>query len=279
MADTIPGVTWKLVEIDSGSTIQTGFLHPIGSSVLTTALGVELLGAVRANFPVTHPIWYGLWIESPLSLARCRILFQLCERVGSITNKPFSRTGKVFGLSEFQTVLGTVLSDDGKRYRTEVSLHPPGHFDFDVYTTFPHCPRCKAEADLPRWSSPYPTEAMDCRVCGNRFIPAETYKMNAQWRSGVCDSCGVEVAGESLSEEQYGLLREWQVYRSFVKEAEEYDTPGEIMRRLTGRSLYSPAHRRPWVRAQIKEYAERLGDRQVSCPVCHIGHLFFPGDH
>src|SRR5262249_21328709 len=62
----------------------------------------------------------------------------------------------------------------------ELPLHvaapPPGHTDFGTYTIFPHCPRCKAAAPLPRWQESYPDEPIDCSVCGHRYSPAATHR-------------------------------------------------------------------------------------------------------
>ena len=54
-----------------------------------------------------------------------------------------------------------------------VSLAPLGHTDFGLYTVFPHCPRCKANAPVGRWQESYPTKPHECRVCGHTFNPDE----------------------------------------------------------------------------------------------------------
>ncbi len=40
-----------------------------------------------------------------------------------------------------------------------------------MYTIFPHCPRCKANAPVGRWQESYPTEPHECSVCGQIFVP------------------------------------------------------------------------------------------------------------
>lgn len=54
-----------------------------------------------------------------------------------------------------------------------VSLAPLGHTDFGMYTVFPHCPRCKANAPVGRWKESYTKEPHECRVCGHTFNPDE----------------------------------------------------------------------------------------------------------
>jgi hypothetical protein len=58
-----------------------------------------------------------------------------------------------------------------------VKLGSPGHTDFGLLTIFPHCPFCKAGADVDRWQRKYPAELQTCEVCGTSFSPAETAKV------------------------------------------------------------------------------------------------------
>ena len=55
-----------------------------------------------------------------------------------------------------------------------VKLAPPGHVDLGWNTTFPHCPRCKAEAPVKRWQRKYSEVPIACPVCGNDYSPAGT---------------------------------------------------------------------------------------------------------
>jgi hypothetical protein len=131
----------------------------IVEAIERTGAGAEMAKA----FVETSPRWYGLWINSPISPQSARLLHQVLV-AGGIAS--VARDGEAF-------VLGLHAAAE-HRLPMHVNFHPPGHLDLGIYTVFPHCPRCKAEAELPRWRGTYPREKRQCRVCGHLFIPAET---------------------------------------------------------------------------------------------------------
>jgi Zn ribbon nucleic-acid-binding protein len=131
----------------------------IVEAIERTGAGAEMANA----FVETSPRWYGFWINSPISPQSARLLHQVLV-AGDIAS--MARDGEAF-------VLGLHAAAEHS-LPMQVNFHPPGHLDLGIYTAFPHCPRCKAEADLPRWRGAYPLEKRECRVCGRRFSPAET---------------------------------------------------------------------------------------------------------
>jgi hypothetical protein len=54
-----------------------------------------------------------------------------------------------------------------------VTLAPPGHTDFGWWTTFAHCPRCKAGAPVEPWKK-VRSAWLTCGMCGHEFDPATT---------------------------------------------------------------------------------------------------------
>jgi hypothetical protein len=115
----------------------------------------------RDNFIATKPLWYGLWISSPLTRAQLELLRSILRPLQPMAHDDFRPFLRACELS----------------LTYEISLHTqlcsPGHTDFGQLTTFPHCPRCKK--DHGRWTDRSPTPAI-CTACGHAYIPAETYK-------------------------------------------------------------------------------------------------------
>jgi hypothetical protein len=131
----------------------------IVGAIESTALGTDLAKA----FVVTSPHWYGFWINPVIQPDGARLLGRVLTAAGIDTMAP---EGQAFLLG-----LKAAATHD---LRMHVDFRPPGHVDLGFRTVFPHCPRCKAEADLPRWRGSYPADQRKCRVCGQRFSPAAT---------------------------------------------------------------------------------------------------------
>ena len=119
----------------------------------------ELMPAIEAAGLASPSIWHTLWAESPVPRPTLGVLQRLFEKI----DKP--RVGL------FRQAIAA-------SFRLDLALHaemsPPGHIDFGVYTIFPHCPRCKLEAPVPRWSGRNLSETMTCENCGTAFSPEET---------------------------------------------------------------------------------------------------------
>ena len=124
----------------------------------------NLESRLRSEFHVTTPLWYGFWIESPLKRPQVALLYEL---LGAACGQS-ARLDR--DLVHFVNALGIAVEWE---LPIHVSIGPPGHTDFGVYTVFPHCPRCKAEASVDRWQDKYPEVPIQCRVCGHSFNPNE----------------------------------------------------------------------------------------------------------
>lgn len=124
----------------------------------------NLDGRLRSAFPITTPLWYGLWINSPLRRVQAEFLHELL-RAACDDLDPQDKELRHF-LKALEAAVRWELP-------VHVSLAPLGHTDFGMYTVFPHCPRCKANAPVGRWRESYPKEPHECRVCGHTFIPDE----------------------------------------------------------------------------------------------------------
>jgi hypothetical protein len=136
--------------------------------------------AVRELFPQTSPMWFGLWIESPLTPAQCSVLRTLLtapsvrDYIRSL--RPGVDVGATSDLQrDVDTFVAALRLSCEQGLPIHVLLPPPGHTDFGIYTTFPHCQRCKAESHLSRWRRQYPDRQVRCRVCGERYNPHETH--------------------------------------------------------------------------------------------------------
>jgi hypothetical protein len=127
---------------------------------------MELSREMAAAFPQTKPIWYGLWARSPIPKQSLPVLRTLM-------------TGLLQGVGnrdrdEFKLFIQAIDWSLSRNLNLHVKLGRPGHTDFGLLTIFPHCPFCKAEANVERWKRKYPTELQTCEVCGTKFSPAET---------------------------------------------------------------------------------------------------------
>jgi len=117
---------------------------------------------LRAAFPVTTPLWYGFWINSPLRRPQAEFLFELLD-VACDHDDPQDK--------DIRHLLNALDAAIRWELPLHVSLAPLGHTDFGWYTIFPHCPRCKADALAQRWTGSYPETAQNCRACGQSFVP------------------------------------------------------------------------------------------------------------
>lgn len=135
-------------------------------------LGLEK--SYRQAFPATNPIWFSFWTRSPLSDVALRvlraILVELCE--GDV--RALKVADEYPRRSSMMQLIAAIDIAQVRKLPLHVSMTPAGHVDFGIYTIYPHCPVCKAEADLPRFKSSYPKELYTCTVCGHRYRPSDT---------------------------------------------------------------------------------------------------------
>lgn len=124
----------------------------------------NLESRLRSAFPVTTPLWYGFWINSPLQRVQAEFIHELLNAVCDVDD-PEDKDVRHF-LNALKAAIDWELP-------VHVSLSPLGHTDLGWYTIFPHCPRCKANAPVGRWKESYPTTPHTCRACDHTFVPNE----------------------------------------------------------------------------------------------------------
>jgi hypothetical protein len=131
---------------------------------------------LEESFPRTTPIWYGLWAVSPVPSRSLGLLRTIISTMRDEDAREMEIRQKVDKrqLQDFALFAMAAEIAEQRNIPLHVVLLPLGHTDFGIYTTFPHCPFCKAAARIERWQRKYPAELYDCRVCGRRYSPAET---------------------------------------------------------------------------------------------------------
>lgn len=135
-----------------------------------------LASAVATAFPETTPLWYGLWAVSPVPRDSLEVLGILLAEMVDEDRSEMEDKGSINKdhLEAFSALIAAIEVAKSKRLNLHVNLRPLGHTDFGIYTIFPHCPFCKAHANLPRWERRYPIDHCTCKVCGTKFSPSET---------------------------------------------------------------------------------------------------------
>lgn len=150
---------------------------------------VERLGVaseLSAAFPATKPVWYGLWAVSPVPEGSLALLKTIISEMLPENSKDKEAVGMLDQrqIRDFSCFLKAIDLAQRHKMPLQVSLSPPGHTDFGIYTVFPHCPFCKAFASTELWKRKYPTALQKCSVCGTEFSPAETAastRMTEDW--------------------------------------------------------------------------------------------------
>src|SRR5687768_10691321 len=131
MSDTIQTVRWSLGPNHRRSSdlwLPSGRERPddvLWASIRRT--GLE--GPLREAFQVTDPLWYGFWMDSPLTQGQCALLRTLLSDVAAST--PRYRQP----LQDFRDALEEALQTNDP---LRVELTPPGHVDLGWVTTFVH---------------------------------------------------------------------------------------------------------------------------------------------
>jgi len=171
----------------------------------------DLESRLRDAFEFTDPLWYGFWIESPLTQHQCSLLYQLFSNV--VANVPRYHDH----LSEFIDALKRAGETGGE---LNVELASPGHVDLGWITTFVHCPRCKAEGPVDRWQERYSQEPINCPVCGNTYSPAETYNSERIYfaQSVICIECNTSFRIKEFSEAEIAILENHHYYHEALDE-------------------------------------------------------------
>lgn len=138
---------------------------------LAAQLGLKT--AIEEVFPATDLVWYGFWIESPLSHEALKILQPLLEGLLSENAERSLALHDTDGLNKFVRAIERALYFD---LELHVEMMPPGHVDFGWHTTFSHCPRCKVGAPVGSWEK-VAHDWISCGMCGQEYDPATTHSM------------------------------------------------------------------------------------------------------
>lgn len=212
MSDTIDGVLWTL-EAGDGQFFRLPECHESWDANFLHAIQASN-SQIRINnsFHNTHPLWYGLWMQSPLSPQQCDILCTVFVQL--IKNIPQYEQS----VSEFLAALE--LGATGQV--VHVGLPAPMHVDMGLVTTFVHCPRCKAEGPFERWKSEYPSEPIVCPVCSFSYSPATThsYERDGGVRMIVCDSCDAQFRPRELKNAEREIVEQIDFQQQMVDELE-----------------------------------------------------------
>jgi len=125
----------------------------------------------RLAFQVTKPLWFALWMDSPLKGSRCSILAALlCDFLPIVEESIEECLSTTEELNDYYRLVTTLerCAESGEPFYVNIGAN--GHADLGWDTTFPRCPRCKAQV-IDKYP---PNERVPCQVCGFFFIPAET---------------------------------------------------------------------------------------------------------
>ncbi len=210
MADTIPTVIWSL---NDGKRQHFWLSFSNGNPIKEfwqAAVSIRCERRLEKAFCLTQPFWYGLWIESPLSREQCEILHTVLTTL--VESSPWYARDA----SDFLSALKAGTEGGA----VHVQMSKPGHSDFGCFTTFVHCPRCTAKGPFEDWQEEYPTEPIDCPVCGFEYSPAATYSSEREYSFDliVCDSCDAQYRPKELSEEECESLQKRRYYEKAIEE-------------------------------------------------------------
>jgi formylglycine-generating enzyme required for sulfatase activity len=180
---------------------------------------------LRAAFPVTTPLWYGFWIKSPLRRVQAEFLHELLDAACD-HDDPQDKDVRHF-LHALEAAVRWELP-------VHVSLAPLGHTDFGMYTVFPHCPRCKANAPVGRWKESYPTEPHQCRVCGHTFNPDEHHSSERDEYDWEADRLEKQLAEAGYEPFVRAFLLHRGCSPAQVEEVIDNKNNGPLLRRIKG---------------------------------------------
>lgn len=213
MSDTIQMVCWFLGDDErrqGNLWLPWGIESP--EDVLWKAvrrLGLEQ--RIRSAFQVTRPLWYGLWIQSPLTAGQCLLLRAMFAEAVQLAPNYQKH------VEDFQRALSDSI-DMGQPLHVE--LIPPGHVDLGWVTTFVHCPRCKAEGPVKRWQQTYAEEPLECPVCGWFYSPAATHSSERELFAETicCPSCEAVLRVRDFADDEIQVLEDRHTLGEFREE-------------------------------------------------------------
>lgn len=132
---------------------------------------LDLTAATARAFPTAALLWFSFWMDSPLSAAAMQVLVPLLE---SFVERHLSDSNT--SQQPASSLTGFIRAMERAQYfglDLRVEMMPLGHTDFGVWTTFAHCPRCKAGAPVEPWQK-VRHAWLTCQMCGEEFDPAIT---------------------------------------------------------------------------------------------------------
>lgn len=136
-----------------------------------------------SRFLPTRPAIFGWFATSPLTSEQCELLKAYADDLRTDGEDEDDK------LARFSSALKLAIKAE---LAMSVTLSPPGHVDLGRFTTYCHCPRCKAGTPgVNPWEGDFPTEPYDCPVCGFTYVPADTQSAERDWRFStvLCQSC------------------------------------------------------------------------------------------
>jgi len=231
MADTRQIVKWRL-ELPGLTDDISGLFnfHAYFDTTAEFADRLERLGLTEVfakAFLITNPIYYGWFIGPKLTQEQCSLLKILIVDLNSNERKTDH------DIQRFVAALDVAISGYGL---LQVALTPPGHTDFGYYTIFCHCPRCKADAGLKRWTGNYPSEPMQCNVCGFEYSPAATvdHRKMYSFQEIQCLSCLKIIKRTDFDVENQDHIEDYLRVRQFEAERRMVKLVSDFERRYPG---------------------------------------------
>jgi len=178
---------------------------------------------LRAAFPLTTPLWYGFWIHSPLGRLQAELLYDILDPACDRSSREDE---------DVRHFLGALQAAIRWELPVHVSLFSLGHTDFGMYTVFPHCPRCKANAPVGRWKESYPETSHACRACGHEFIPEQHRSSERFDFNGEADSLEKWLREAAYDSFLRAFLRQQNCTPEQVDEVIDNKNHGPLLRRI-----------------------------------------------
>ncbi len=165
-----------------------------------------VLSQLQTLFLHTNPLWFGLWVNSPLTVDQCNILSEFLPRLTvSVDYKKC--------LNRFLTALKSANSNN---LNLHVSLAPPGHADIGWRTIWWHCPRCKAGLVPSKAEQSNDDQYVICQVCSFEFDPKPTHSSQSE---GIEDVFGKSL-DQQLDVTQYDVFVQKYLHHQGYSQAE-----------------------------------------------------------
>ena len=211
MSDTIQTVRWSINSNEPQQMWLSRGREQPNEIFWESIWRKDLESQMRSAFTITDPLWYGFWIDSPLSREQCSLLLTLFSDV-VMTTPRYERE-----LKDFISALTEVTAGHGE---LNVELSPPGHVDLGWITTFVHCPRCKAEGPVERWQSSYPDDPVECQICKFTYCPTDTFHAEEEYFAETvnCKDCAHSFPIRNLTRAEIIILQNEHYYHEAVEE-------------------------------------------------------------